>query len=79
MCLCEHFHGFSLMICLSMILTHLSTMIANAWAWAATQGKVYTHPVNKAEYIDIDVDSCRETQDKRVSELSAQSSFACED
>ena len=45
------------MICFSMILPHLSTMIANAWAWATTHGKVYTHPVNKAEYIDIDVDS----------------------
>ena len=67
------------MICFSMILPHLSTMIANAWAWATTHGKVYTHPVNKAEYIDIDVDSSPERQDERMSELSAQSTFVAED
>jgi len=59
--------------------TYLSQMIANAWAWAASKGKVYTHPVNKAEYIDIDVDSCREKQTKSESTIAAESGFSMED
>lgn len=56
-----------------------STMVENAWQWAATQGKVYKHPINKAEYIDIDVDRVKEKQNQRVAELSASSQFAVED
>lgn len=54
-------------------------MVENAWQWAATQGKVYKHPINKAEYIDIDVDRVKEKQNQRVAELSASSQFAVED
>lgn len=53
-------------------------MIENAWKWAAQNGKVYRHPVNQAEYIDIDVDSVRERQKQRVSELSTAATFVTE-
>lgn len=43
-------------------------MVENTWAWAKGQGKVYTHPINKAEYVDLDVEKCRETQHARVRE-----------
>lgn len=56
---------------------YLSSMIANAWQWAASKGKVYTHPVNKAEYIDIDVDSCREKQTQSLLSLAFPWRTAC--
>lgn len=54
-------------------------MIENTWTWANQQGKVYKHPVNQAEYVDLDVDSCREKQKRTVSELQSQSHFVSED
>ena len=56
----------------------LSTMIENTWKWAAQRGKVYRHPINQAEYIDIDVDSVREKQNYRASELETAACFATE-
>lgn len=55
------------------------TMIENTWKWAAQRGKVYRHPINQAEYIDIDVDSVREKQNYRASELETAACFATED
>ena len=54
-------------------------MIEHTWKWAAAKGKIYKHAVNQAEYIDIDVDQCRERQTKRTSELQASSAFTMED
>ena len=62
-----------------MSLSAPSQMVENAWQWAAAQGKVYTHPINKAEYIDIDVDRVKEKQSQKVAEMSASSHFAVED
>ena len=57
---------------------HLSAMIENTWKWAAQKGKVYRHPINQAEYIDLDVDSVREKQNYRASEFETASCFATE-
>ena len=37
----------------------LSTMIENGWKWAASRGKVFTNPVNGAEYAELCVDTNR--------------------
>ena len=57
----------------------LSQMVEHTWAWAQAQGKVYTHPINKAEYVDLDVDRCKETQHARVREIASSSAFKLED
>ena len=51
----------------------------NAWQWAAAHSKIFTHPINKAEYIEINVDQEREKQTRRSSELSSSCSFSIED
>lgn len=51
----------------------------NAWQWAAAHQKIFTHPINKAEYIEINVDQEREKQTRRSSELSSSCSFVLED
>lgn len=57
----------------------LSQMVEHTWAWAKGQGKVYTHPINKAEYVDLDVEKCRETQHARVREIASSSAFQLKD
>lgn len=54
-------------------------MVENTWPWATNQGKVYTHPINKAEYVDLDVEQCRETQRARVQEIASSSAFDLKD
>ena len=54
-------------------------MVENTWAWAKGQGKVYTHAINKAEYVDLDVEKCRETQHARVREIASSSAFQLKD
>lgn len=61
-----------------LLMSNLSTMIENTWAWAKQRGKVYTHQVNKAEYVDLDVDTTRERQNQRTSEFESKSSFLTE-
>ena len=35
-------------------------MIEHTWKWAAEHGKLFTNPVNGAEYANIPVDSTKE-------------------
>lgn len=51
----------------------------NAWQWAAAHQKLFTHPINKAEYIEINVEQEREKQTRRSSELSSSVSFSLEE
>ena len=77
----ESLHCFSAMCRYLFIMRwtfRLSTMIENTWKWAAQRGKVYRHPINQAEYIDIDVDSVCEKQNYRASELETAACFATE-
>ena len=54
-------------------------MIENTWAWAQQRGKVYKHPINQAEYCDLDVDKVRERQVSRMSEVQAVAACSVED
>lgn len=62
-----------------LLMSNLSTMIENTWTWAKQHGKVYTHQVNKAEYVDLDVDTTRERQNQRSTEIESSSAFVTED
>jgi hypothetical protein len=54
-------------------------MIKNAWEWAEKRGLIYTHPVNKAEYVKLDVDSFRATTTLHKNDMRMGVSMTVED
>lgn len=54
-------------------------MIDNAWAWAKLNGKHFKHPINQAEYIEIELDTEREKKTTKGTELQTSVAFTLED
>lgn len=54
-------------------------MINNTWAWATAKGLVYKHPINQAEYVDLDVDSMKSTTKLTKSDLRLQAAATVKD
>lgn len=55
------------------------TMINNTWAWATAKGLVYKHPINQAEYVDLDVDSMKSTTKLTKSDIRLQAAATVKD
>lgn len=54
-------------------------MIDHAWAWAKLHGKHFKHPINQAEYIEIELDTEREKKTTKGTELETSVAFTLED
>ena len=54
-------------------------MIKNAWERAGEKGLIYTHPVNKAEYVNLDVDSFKATTKLQKNEMKMEAALTVED
>lgn len=82
-CACSKFYLVYILACAMVWLLqyskYLRAMISNAWAWAAVNGKLFTHPINKAEYIEIELDVEKEKKTTRGSELTTTATFSLED
>ena len=57
----------------------LSSMIDNAWKWAAANGRLQKNEVNGAEYATLPVDSVRFKTNEAKSSLTVQASATFQD
>lgn len=57
----------------------MRTMIKNTWEHAAANNLIEVHPVNRAEYVECEVEISNETKNKQKSGLTLKASAEVQD